>query len=220
MFSVGCSLPYPAENNAALATQSRIRTENDYLLTLWHQAQAGDKAAFCRLAEQQYRALFTYATQFTDDRAFIKDSIQNVLIRIWEKRTTISPQFVAVYLFKSLRNELVGTLRRNHASFASLPGEAADGWSDGQTIETEIEQHEADAANHRRIQRAIEGLPKRQQEVVFLKFYQGLENEQIARLMDINRQSVANLLCRALDVLKSRMALFTYRLIALVLLTE
>ena len=200
-------------------TQSRIRAENDYLLTLWHRAQSGDKAAFCQLAEHQYRALFTYATHFTDDREFIKDSIQNVLIRIWEKRTTTAPECVAIYLFKSLRNELIGAFRRGAQRFTSLPVEI-DHWSDRQTIETEIEQYETDSENHGRIQRAIDGLPKRQQEVVFLKFYQGLENDHIARLMDINRQSVANLLCRALSVLKSQMALFTYGLIAVLLPTK
>lgn len=200
-------------------TQPRIRNENDYLLALWHKAQAGDKAAFCRLAEAQYRALFAYATQFTDDREFIKDAIQDVFVRIWEKRTTISMQFVAVYLFRALRNELLQSFRRNKQPFASLHHQEAGQWSDGQTIETEMEQHEAVSETNSRIRRAIDGLPKRQQEVVFLKFYEGLENDQIALLMDINRQSVANLLCRALGVLKSQMTVFTYWLTALVVLT-
>jgi RNA polymerase sigma-70 factor (ECF subfamily) len=201
-----------------LNSQQRIRDENDYLLALWHKAKAGDKAAFCQLADAQYRPLFAYATNFTDDREFIKDSIQDVFIRIWEKRATISIQFVSIYLFKSLRNELLQSFRRSKQPLASLYNQEVSQLSDWQTVETEIEQSEADSESHDRVRRAIDGLPKRQQEVVFLKFYKGMENDQIAELMDINRQSVANLLYKALCALKSQMAFFRYWLIALVLL--
>lgn len=203
-------------------SQQRIRDENDFLLALWHKAKAGDKTAFCQLADAQYRPLFAYASHFTDDREFIKDSIQDVFVRIWEKRTTISIQFVSIYLFKSLRNELLQTFRRRKlplASFQPLYNQEVGQLSDWQTIETEIEQNEADSESHDRVRQAIDGLPKRQQEVVFLKFYKGLENDQIAELMDINRQSVANLLYRALGTLKNQMTFFRYWLIGLVLLT-
>lgn len=196
----------------------RIRDENDFLLALWQKAKAGDKAAFCQLADVQYRPLFAYATNFTDDREFIKDSIQDVFIRIWEKRTTISIQFVSIYLFKSLRNELLQTFRRRRHPLASLHNQEVSQLSDWQTVETEIEQRETDSQSHDRVRQAIDGLPKRQQEVVFLKFYEGLENDQIAQLMDINRQSVANLLYRALCALKSQVAFLRYWLIGLVLL--
>lgn len=188
----------------------RIRDENEYLLALWHQAKAGDKAAFCQLADAQYRPLFAYATHFTDDREFIKDAIQDVFIKIWEKRTTTSIQFVAIYLFKSLRNELLQTFRRRRQPLVSLQNQEVGHLSDWQTVETEIEQREADLQCHDRVRRAIDGLPKRQQEVVFLKFYEGLENDQIAELMDINRQSAANLLYRALCALKSQTSILNY----------
>lgn len=199
----------------------RIRDENKHLLALWHKAKAGDKDAFCQLADVQYRPLFAYATNFTDDREFIKDAIQDVFVRIWEKRAALTIDFVSIYLFKSLRNELLQTFRRTKQPISSLHllhNQEVSQLSDWQTVETEIEQSETDSESTNRVRRAIDGLPKRQQEVVFLKFYEGLENDQIAELMDINRQSVANLLYRALGTLKNQMAFFRYWLVALVLL--
>ena len=168
------------------------------------------------MAERQYRSLFAYATNFTDDRELIKDAIQEVFTRIWEKRTIISIQFVAIYLIKSLRNELLQTLRRTKQPFASLQSQEVGQLSDGQTVETQIEQGEANLESHDRLRRAIDHLPKRQQEALFLKFYQGFDNDQIAALMNINRQSVANLLYKALGTLKSQIAFFRYWFIALV----
>lgn len=191
----------------------RIIEENDHLLALWQQAKTGDKAAFCQLAEKQYRALFAYATNFTDDRDFIKDSIQEIFIRIWEKRTTITIQYVSIYLFKSLRNQLVQEFRRSKPVQSSLNSPEVSELSDWQTIETQIEQGEADSESQLKVRQAINTLPKRQQEVVFLKFYNGLENDQIAELMEINRQSVANLLYKALSALKSQVAFYTYWLV-------
>ncbi|UFH54523.1 RNA polymerase sigma factor [Spirosoma sp. KNUC1025] len=195
--------------------QQRLSEENDFLLKLWHRAQAGDKDAFCQLAESQYRSLFSYATNFSTDREFIKDSIQEIFIRIWERRTTLNIQVVSIYLFKSLRNQLMQEFRKPIHTLSSLYSQEVNELSDWQTVETEIEQHETDSESQYKVRQAIHMLPKRQQEVVFLKFYKGLENEQIAELMEINRQSVANLLFRALGSLKSQMAFFTYWLVTM-----
>ncbi|WP_097128701.1 RNA polymerase sigma factor [Spirosoma fluviale] len=191
-----------------------IIEENEYLLELWHKAQAGDKGAFCQLAERQYRSLFAYATNFTDDRDFIKDSIQEIFIRIWEKRTTTTIQYVSIYLFKSLRNQLLQEFRRSKPVRSSLNSLEVNELSDWQTVETQIEQVEADSESQYKVRQAINTLPKRQQEVVFLKFYNGLENDQIAALMEINRQSVANLLYKALGTLKSQMVFYQFWLLA------
>lgn len=196
-----------------LDQRHRIIEENEHLLELWQQAKMGDKTAFCQLAEKQYRALFAYATNFTDDRDFIKDSIQEIFIRIWEKRTTITIQYVSIYLFKSLRNQLVQEFRRSKPLQSSLNSPEVSELSDWQTIETQIEQGEADSESQSKVRQAINTLPKRQQEVVFLKFYNGLENDQIAELMEINRQSVANLLYKALSALRSQVAFYAYWLV-------
>jgi DNA-directed RNA polymerase specialized sigma24 family protein len=49
---------------------------------------------------------------------------------------------------------------------------------------------------------SIEKLPPRQKEVIFLKFYQGFDRNEIAQAMDITPQTVSNLLQIALNKLK------------------
>ncbi|WP_083732816.1 RNA polymerase sigma factor [Spirosoma montaniterrae] len=190
-----------------MRTQQQLLDENNQLIQLWHKVQAGDRDAFCQLAESQYRPLFRYATNFSDDRDLIKDAIQEVLLHIWERRNSLTIQVVSVYLFKSLRNQLLQEFRRPVHPVASLQTADISDLTDWETVETAIEQREGDTENQQKVQQAIALLPKRQQEVVFLRFYKGLENEQIAKVMDMNRQSVANLLFRALRSLKSQMAM-------------
>ncbi|MDZ7690830.1 MAG: sigma factor-like helix-turn-helix DNA-binding protein [Balneolaceae bacterium] len=48
-------------------------------------------------------------------------------------------------------------------------------------------------------------LSDKQKEAVFLKFYSGLTNTEIAQVMDVNRQSVYNYIYRAIQALQSYM---------------
>ena len=193
--------------------RQRIAEENVVLLNLWQQSQAGDSLAFCQLADKQYRTLFNYATSFTSDREFIKDSIQELLIHIWEKRETIQIQFVTIYFQRALRNQLLQEFRRNNAANALLDIEEIGQLSDYQTVETEIEQSEIYSENQVKVRSAINELPRRQKEAVFLKYFEGMDNEQIADLMQVNRQSVANLLFKAISFLKTNIRIASHTLL-------
>ena len=194
--------------------RQRIVEENHLLLDLWHQSQAGDSVAFCHLADKLYRTLFNYAFNFTSDKEFIKDAIQDLLINIWEKRQRIDMQFVSIYFLKSLRNQLLQEFRRHNSSNSFLDIEDIGQISDYQTIETEIEKNELYTENQFKVRSAINELPKRQKEAVFLKYFEGMENEQIADLMQVNRQSVANLLFKALSTLKAQIPVISYLVMA------
>ncbi|MGX7687893.1 RNA polymerase sigma factor [Flectobacillus roseus] len=67
--------------------------------------------------------------------------------------------------------------------------------------------------NEQTIRDAISQLPKRQQEVIFLKYYKGLSNEEIASIMNIEKQTVANFLHRSLTSLKRNLVMLAEFLI-------
>jgi RNA polymerase sigma-70 factor (ECF subfamily) len=68
------------------------------------------------------------------------------------------------------------------------------------------------AENEQKVRSVLNNLPKRQQEVIFLKFYETLSIEEIAEIMDMNKQSVSNLLQRAIHNLKQNWQLAVYLL--------
>ena len=198
--------------------KQRILLENEILLDLWQQSKAGDSAAFCQLADKLYRTLFNYATSFTNDREYIKDAIQELMLHIWEKRQTINIQFVTIYFLKSLRNQILQEFRRNKHIYPYIDLDEIEEITDNHTIETEIEETEHYHESQRKVRNAINELPKRQKEAIFLKFYEGLENEQIADMMHVNRQSVANLLFKAITTLKSQIPLLSHCILIIYML--
>lgn len=182
--------------------QSYIRPEeNERFVLLWQRSVAGDKVAFCQLVEAHYAVLFNYGATFTSDRELIKDTLQDLFVQLWEKRETLHIRFLTIYLLRSIRNNLFQAFRESHLSLVTIDTDTHD-HSDESNIEEIMIFQEADSQAKTRISEAISHLPRRQKEVIFLKYYQGLDNEKIAELMQVNRQSVANFLHKAILTLR------------------
>lgn len=181
-----------------------IPHDESRLAELWIRFKAGEEKAFDQLAALRYRTLFNYATRFTKNQDFIKDAIQDLFLELWERRNRlVDTPYVTIYLIKALRNNLVRKLKQE-----KYWGETSIDWdeetlSDKTNIEKDLIAAELLKEQEGNIRRAIEKLPTRQQEVIFLKFYEGLSNEEIAQIMDIERQTVANFLYRALTQMKN-----------------
>jgi RNA polymerase sigma factor (sigma-70 family) len=205
-------------------TRTKLRNnirpkENAHFESLWQRSVAGNKGAFCELVEAHYKVLFNYATHFTSNHELIKDTLQDLFIQLWEKRETLHIQHLTVYLLRSIRNNLFQSFRENQLSAVSIDEDLHDR-PDEFTIESALIFQETDFEKKRRIKEAIASLPRRQKEVIFLKYYQGLDHEQIAELMQLNRQSVANLLHKAILNLRISFDQIHYLIAALVLFKD
>ncbi len=182
---------------------SEQRPENHIDDIIWDRFLRGDKIAFEELMKTYFTALFHYGTKFSKDKEFIKDCIQDLFLQLWESRQNLSDNvMVKSYLMASLR-------RRIHR--ATLPIHFSDALTESKnifeiefSIEEKFIQQESTLVLTQKIKHALEMLPKRQKEVIYLKFFQELEREQIAKIMDVAPQTVSNLLQMAVKQLKKR----------------
>lgn len=187
-----------------MKVNENIPHDEALLSELWLRFKQGDGEAFDQIFALRYRELFNYATRFTKDHEFIKDCLQDLFLEMWSHREgLVENPYVTVYLIKALRNNLFRKLKLEKRLGA--PTDLNDELyflSDGQSMESEWIAAELLDENEQSIRQAISQLSKRQQEVIFLKYYKGLSNEEIATIMDIERQTVANFLHRSLTNLK------------------
>lgn len=187
--------------NKQLETLSK---SNDFYLELWNQAKLGSRDAYAQLCESHYRTLFNYGINLTKDRELVKDVIQDLFLYLWEKRNTIGEiNVMTIYLIRATRNNLISQLRKNQWNVLYDNFDSEDDLTDEQNIESCLIEYERYSQNEQRMRKAIELLPKRQREVLFLKFYQGVSHTEIANLMNINNQSVSNHLQKALITLRA-----------------
>lgn len=165
---------------------------------------SGDRDAFHRIYKVHVNAVFNYGMKIVPDRALVQDCIQDLFVDLWEKRDRLGKtDAIKLYLYKSLKRKLVRELGRwkmkeAHAEEVRVHLNL-----------TSVRSHEVDIIEtqklediKKQLQRAVAGLTKRQQEALFLKFYEGFNHDQIASIMELNSQSVYNLIYQALKVLR------------------
>jgi RNA polymerase sigma factor (sigma-70 family) len=172
-------------------------------LLLWNQFRNGNADAFGDLIRVHYQDLYHYGTRFTKDRELVKDCLQDLFLELWTNRLTISEtSFVKYYLLKSLRRKLERKIGRSRhtASWDELHFETL--FNGSPSIETNIIREEHLTELSRKMRKALASLSRRQQEVIYLRFYVDADIEEIAEIMSLNRQSVYNLLHDALKKLK------------------
>ncbi|WP_342083318.1 RNA polymerase sigma factor [Dyadobacter sp. OTU695] len=168
---------------------------------LWNSFRGGDEHAYTELARRYYRTLFQYGQRFTHNMQLIEDVIQDLLVHLWLHRATINETpSVKFYLIKAFRHRMLKTIRPLSEEIG-LPDECENLMSDFSSEENWIGR-ENDLALKKQVRTAIDQLPVRQQEVIYLRFFQNLMPEEIAGLLAINSQSVSNIIQRALSNLR------------------
>ncbi|HET6252682.1 MAG TPA: sigma-70 family RNA polymerase sigma factor [Puia sp.] len=172
-------------------------------LYLWNEYRSGNADAFGALVRVHYPDLFHYGTRFTRDAELVKDCLQDLFLELWINRETINEtSFVKYYLLKALRRKLTRRIGRSRytGSWEELHFESI--LIGVHPVEASIIREEGLAELTRKMRHALTGLSKRQQEVIYLRYYVDADIDEVAEIMSVNRQSVYNLLHDALKKLK------------------
>ena len=168
---------------------------------LWKQFLPGDHLALDAIVKKHYNLLYQYGCKFTRDAGLVKDCIQDMFLYIWQKRQALhETASVEYYLMKALRRRLERALTSTGAATEGIGFlELTD---TGATPDDQIIQQEQKTALAITIKKCIGQLSKRQQEIIYLRFYLNTNANDIADIMQLNRQSVYNLLHDALNKLR------------------
>jgi RNA polymerase sigma factor (sigma-70 family) len=170
---------------------------------IWHRFLAGEVEAFDYLMTLYFRTLFHYGSKFSKDKEFVKDSIQDLFLLLWERRQTLSSDIaVKPYLMASLRR----LMHRSASSKLSLSDSYVEEINGNFDIEFSVEEEYIETESNQfvaqKLKRLLEELPLRQKEVVYLKFFQEMDRSEISEVMNISPQTVSNLLQIAIKQLK------------------
>ena len=170
--------------------------------TLWKHMISGNKKSFEDLYNQYFQALINYGFRITKNENLIEDAVQELFISIWNNRTNLSEvNEVKFYLFRSLKNRILRQLEKDVFDKSEDIDVYLDFLNSISEEQKKIDSEQFDA-NLDILQRAIAHLPIRQQEVINLKYYHDFTLDEIAKLMDVNKQSVSNLLFRSYAILR------------------
>jgi len=171
---------------------------------IWGLFLAGDTPAFEQLMKRHYQTLYNYGTRFTKDHELVKDHIQELFLTLWKNRAGIQNTLSAKhYLLKSLRRRVFRTLQQSK-HMALMDENCFDaGFNMVLPVEANLVLQEKLTEVSFKVRSVLEKLSRRQQEIIYLRFYIEADISHIAEIMDISHQSVYNLLHEALKRFKS-----------------
>ena len=168
----------------------------------WSRFKSGDVNALESIYRTHVKSLINYGLKITADPDLIKDCIQDLFIELWKSRQNLAdtdqPKF---YLFRALRNKLSKAISQQSFVSEAEMQLSSDSFLT-EYVELAIADKEQQLQNSVTLKQLLEKLPKRQQEAIYLRFYHNFSYEIIASMMNMNYQSVLNLMQRALKSLR------------------
>lgn len=178
---------------------------------LFLQLKQGNQESFRQLFEKYYPALCHFAQQFTADSQLAEEIVQDLFVKIWEKRDSLQVDFsLKQYLFRSIKNLCINFLRhekikKKYASDIQKnpePDDNADHWF----LEIDL---------MKKIEESIESMPPRRKEIFLLSREQGLKYKEIADSMGISVKTVEAQMGLALKHLRENLKDYDNHLISL-----
>ena len=171
---------------------------------LWEQTLSGDSKAYDQFVRLFYQALFQYGCKFSRNKELIKDCIQDVFLEVWQKRQQVNREIPPKpYLMASLRRRIHRVALANRPVIGQEESLRDDVFEVQFSVEEAFIREETTLQTAERCLQLLKTLPKRQQEVIYLKYFQDLSRDEIAEVMKIAPQSVSNLIQLALKWLKT-----------------
>lgn len=165
---------------------------------LWQLCLDGNREAFKEMYCRFYPLLYHYGLKLISDKELVKDSIQDLFVKIMQNHATLSPTLnLKGYLLRSLRNKMIDLLEKEK------PSSDLTGCEDRFAAEDLFSAEDDPNPLSRILGLSFAELSARQQEILYLYYVDDLKHEEIAEILGINYQSSKNLLFRSLSKLKS-----------------
>ena len=182
-------------------TGQRNETSNE---DLWYQLRLGNQKAIEDLYRMNYQVLYSYAYKICRDKEMSKDCVQELFVRLWEKRDQLREvSKVRPYLLQSIWHAVIRKLKSTHKNLAI---DENTHYNMDVVFSSESIQISQDLTNekNRRLNDALNTLSARQRQIIFMQYYEGLTIEEIQESTELKYQSIKILTHRAMLILRGK----------------
>jgi len=175
-----------------------INKESD--LRIWQSFRKGDKAAFQKIYFNHYRFLYNYCRKYTNDTALVEDIIQDLFVTLLERKDFLSDtDNIRFYLFSSIRRRLFKTLNDREFKVTDLFSNDNPAFHLDQGVEPNFGNDDEENRFQKLLISSLNNLGERQKEMIYLKYYSGLNCKEIADILGVSYQTTRNTLSTALS---------------------
>lgn len=187
---------------------------------LWQSFKEGDRDSFETIYFHHFDHLYEYGMRLAADGELVKDCIHDLFVKLWNNKSNLADvTAVRSYLLVSLRTTIYNKLQQSSRIVATeiedtCPFEMIF------SVESEFIKKETRSVQAQQLVEALNRLTPRQKEVIYLRYFEELEYEDIARIMNITVKGTYKLTARGLETLRQILNISGSSLIALLMLVK
>ena len=171
----------------------------------WDLIKEGDEQAFRTLYSLYEDRLFRYGIGIAHDVDLVNNAIQALFTYLFERRKRLSvPVSLYAYLASSLRRLILKELAKKRNDCLSIDDLHVVGYDFALELDAEASIVRAECSDQAisSLQSAIDGLTNMQREIIYLKYYEGLDNKGIAEVTGYADKTIRNVVSTALARLR------------------
>jgi len=169
---------------------------------LWHSFLKGDDKSFAVIYQQHIDSLLSYGYKLSQDKELVSDCIQDIFLELYYKRENLSGNIKnpKAYLFIALRNNIVKKVEqyRKQNSMEIKECLFEDMFNTEYSYQDKLIEMEISSEIKNKLNMAVNSLPPRQKEIIYLKFEEELAYIEISEILMISVESARKLLHRAI----------------------
>jgi len=183
---------------------------------LYLKVKEGDERAFQTLFRKYYSAMCHFARQFLNDSELAEETVQDMFVKIWEKRENLNIETsVKHYFFRSVRNHCLNQIQHEKIKkqYAGMVLNTAH-------HEINPDQYFLEIDLVHRIEKSIDSLPPKRKEIFRLSREQGMKYKEIAETLNISIKTVEAQMGLALKHLRYELRDFRNHLITFFLFSK
>ncbi|NSL89957.1 sigma-70 family RNA polymerase sigma factor [Chitinophaga sp. Mgbs1] len=173
---------------------------------LWGAFLQGNQQAFATIYDRYFERLYEYGMRLHSGSDLVKDAIQELFIKLWTNRSTLSTTVdPRPYLLVALRGVIYNRLRpRKNVLLVAFDQQQHDFHAHFSSEHAYIKKEQLQEQQQQLLQ-ALNQLNARQKEIIYLRYFEELDYEQIAGIMGISVKGAYKLSARALKNMRDIM---------------
>ena len=185
-------------------------SENDK--SLWDRFRTGDERAFIEIYDRYWYKLFLSSYRRTRDKAAAEEIVQELFLKLWNKRTSTAIDQPENYLFSAVRNATIDFLNRQMVAGKYLEYRKMYTALEANTTEEMVELHDLQEA----LERGLHSLSGKSEQIFRLYRIEHWPVERIAQHLNLSAKTVHYHLNRSMKYIRTYLQ--EYILVAIFLL--
>jgi len=176
-----------------------MNDKSEHNSSLVRRLKEGDESAYEHMIDKYDYKLCLYANSLVKDFLLAEDIVQNVYIKVWEKRQNLNPELpLKSFLFKSVYNDCITEFHKNKRTTALTKKYIEE-------LDAIFEENDKDSLERLiiMVKQAIQELPPKCKEVFLMSKKEGLTHIEISEYLNLSPKTIERHITLAFSNLKS-----------------